>query len=210
MISKWLKRLGIVLPLRDDQKIEKDPMKYLIAGLGNMDIDYEGTRHNVGFEVIDALNSKHEATVRHERLGELSQIRYRGRTLYLLKPSTYMNRSGKAVSYWLEKLQVDQSNLMVIVDDLNLEFGRIRIRSKGSDGGHNGLKDIQQYIGTDYVRLRIGIGSDFHKGHQVNYVLGKWSAEEKQLLPEILKKSLEAVYSFSFRGIQQTMSQFNN
>jgi len=192
-----------------NKEIEPDPMKYLIVGLGNMDIEYYDTRHNVGFDVIDALNKEHECTIKHERLGDLSQIKHRGRTLYLLKPSTYMNRSGKAVSYWMNKLNIQKGNLMVIVDDLNLDLGRIRIRGKGSDGGHNGLKDIQQYIGKDYVRLRVGIGNSFHKGQQVNFVLGKWSDEERTKLTEIVKDCSGAILSFSFRGLQQTMTAFN-
>ena len=204
------KLFGIVLHLFRKEQIESDPMKYLIAGLGNMDNEYYGTRHNVGFEVIDALNEKHEAKIKHERLGELSQIKHRGRTLYLLKPSTYMNRSGKAVQYWMEKLNIQKENIFVVVDDLNLDFGKIRIRTKGSDGGHNGLKDIQQYIGKDYVRLRVGIGNTFHKGQQVDFVLGKWSEEEKEKLPGIIKQCSDAILSFSFRGINQTMSNFNN
>jgi PTH1 family peptidyl-tRNA hydrolase len=185
-------------------------MKYLIVGLGNMDIEYEGTRHNVGFEVINRMIESKELTVKHERLGDLAVTRHRGRTLYLLKPSTYMNRSGKAINYWLEKLNIKQENLLVIVDDLNIDFGRIRIRSRGSDGGHNGLKDIQQYIGTQYARIRIGIGDSFHQGQQVNYVLGKWTEQEKDSLSKTLKKCVDAIYDFSFRGIQQTMNQYNN
>ena len=203
------KLYGFIIHLFQKKEIESDPMKFLIAGLGNMDIEYEGTRHNVGFEVIDFLNSKYETTVKHERLGELSQIKHRGRILYLLKPSTYMNRSGKSVNYWVQKLNIQKGNLMVVVDDLNLEFGKIRLRGKGSDGGHNGLKDIQQYIGKDYARIRIGIGNGFHKGHQVNYVLGKWSDEEQDKLPNIIEHCSEAILSFSFRGIQQTMNNFN-
>jgi PTH1 family peptidyl-tRNA hydrolase len=198
-----------ILFLFRKKKAEPDPMKYLIVGLGNMDIEYDGTRHNVGFEVIDAVINEKELPVKNERLGDLAVVKHRGRTLYLLKPSTYMNRSGKAVQYWLQKLNIDQKNLLVIVDDLNIDFGRIRIRAKGSDGGHNGLRDIQQYIGTEYARIRIGIGDAFHQGQQVNYVLGKWSAEEKKILPEIIKKCTRALFDFSFRGIHQTMNTYN-
>lgn len=189
---------------------QEDTMKYLVVGLGNMDIDYDGTRHNIGFEVVDSLVNKFEATVQHEKLGDLSSIRYRGRNLYLLKPSIYMNRSGKAVRYWMEKLNVEKDKLLIVVDDLNLDFGKIRIRAKGSDGGHNGLKDIQQYIGPDYARIRIGIGDSFHKGQQVDYVLGKWDENEQKELPAILNKVSEAVLSFSFHGLQTTMNQFNS
>lgn len=121
-----------------------------------------------------------------------------------------MNRSGKAVNYWVEKLNIKKENVLIIVDDLNIDFGRIRIRAKGSDGGHNGLKDIQQYIGNQYSRIRVGIGDSFHKGQQVNYVLGKWTAEEKEKLPDIIKKCSLAVYDFSFRGIQHCMTTYNN
>lgn len=185
-------------------------MKYLVVGLGNMDIDYEGTRHNVGFEVIDALISKNELPVKHEKLGEMASFKYRGRMVYMLKPSTYMNRSGKAVRYWMEKLNIEKENLLVVVDDLNLDFGKIRIRAKGSDGGHNGLKDIQQQIGTDYARIRIGIGDSFHKGQQVDFVLGKWDEDERKGLPEILDKASKAILSFTFHGLQTTMNQFNS
>jgi PTH1 family peptidyl-tRNA hydrolase len=189
---------------------QEETMKYLVVGLGNMDIDYDGTRHNIGFEIVDTLVNKYEANVQHEKLGDLSNIKYRGRSIYLLKPSTYMNRSGKAVRYWMEKLNVEKDKLLIVVDDLNLDFGKVRIRAKGSDGGHNGLKDIQQYIGTDYARIRIGIGDSFHKGQQVDYVLGKWDENEQKELPNILTKVSEAVLSFSFHGLQTTMNQFNS
>ena len=198
------------LHLFHKKKKEADPMKFLVAGLGNMDIEYDGTRHNIGFEIIDAIVNKFEVPVKHERLGDLSLIKHRGRSIYLLKPSTYMNRSGKAVNYWIQKLNVQKNNVLVIVDDLNLDFGRIRLRGKGSDGGHNGLKDVQQYIGKDYNRLRVGIGSRFHKGQQVNYVLGKWTDDEKNELPKIIEMCSELVLSYSFHGLQQTMNKFNN
>lgn len=185
-------------------------MKYLIVGLGNMDIEYYGTRHNVGFDVIDAMIEAKKIPVKHERLGDMAIIKHRGRTLYLLKPSTYMNRSGKALNFWMEKLNIKKDKVLIIVDDLNIDFGRIRIRAKGSDGGHNGLKDIQQYIGNQYSRIRVGIGDSFHKGQQVNYVLGKWSEEEKEKLPAIIKTCSKAVYDFTFRGIHHCMNTYNN
>jgi len=189
---------------------EDELMKYLIVGLGNMDIEYDGTRHNVGFEVVDTLVKKYEAKIQHEKLGDMANFKFRGRNIYLLKPSTYMNRSGKAVRYWSEKLNIEKDQLLIIVDDLNLDFGKIRIRAKGSDGGHNGLKDIQQNIGTDYARIRIGIGDSFHKGQQVDYVLGKWNENELKELPTILTKVSEAALSFAFHGLQTTMNQFNS
>jgi PTH1 family peptidyl-tRNA hydrolase len=187
-----------------------DPMKYLIVGLGNMGAEYEGTRHNIGFEVADHLAEKGGATWSQKKLGDLTSVKFRGRTLLLLKPSTYMNRSGKAIRYWLEKENIKAQNLFVIVDDKNLDFGRLRIRSKGSDGGHNGLKDIQDHIGTNYTRLRIGIGDDFGRGGQVDFVLGKWSEEERLKLKSIISTAAEAAESFTYIGTERTMSQFNN
>ena len=150
-----------------------DPMKFLIVGLGNMGADYDDTRHNVGFEIVEALASESDATWEHKKLGDMTKIKHRGKSLILLKPSTYMNRSGKAIQYWMQKEKIKKENLLVIVDDLNLQFGKIRLRGKGSDGGHNGLKDIQNYLGAQYPRIRVGIGDDFRKGQQVDFVLGK-------------------------------------
>lgn len=192
------------------ETIEPDPMKYLIVGLGNIGAEYADTRHNVGFEVVDFLSRSKEAAWKTETLGDLATIKHRSRTLLLLKPSTYMNRSGKAVRYWLQKEKIDQKNLLVILDDLNLGFGQVRLRGKGSDGGHNGLKDIDQVLGgNNYARLRIGIGDDFHKGQQVNYVLGEWSSEEREKLPVIMEHAAQAILSFAAIGLQHTMNQFN-
>ena len=191
------------------KKEESDTMKFLVVGLGNMGLEYENTRHNVGFEVVDYLANQNSVEWAHEHLGDLSKISHRGRRLILLKPSTFMNRSGKAIRYWLNKEKVPIENLIVIVDDLNLEFGKIRIRSKGSDGGHNGLSDINQFIGSQYTRLRIGIGSKFDKGRQVDFVLGKWDEDEAKNLPKIVQFSSEAILSFTFRGLKQTMNTFN-
>ena len=187
-------------------------MKYLIAGLGNMGADYDDTRHNVGFNVLDILAEGGKAEWAHKKLGDLTNIKYRGRNIVLLKPSTYMNRSGKAIQYWLQKEKIKPENLFVIVDDLNIDFGRMRIRAKGSDGGHNGLRDIENYIGTNYARLRIGIGigNQFSGGGQVNFVLGKWTDEEKTELPQLLDKATKAAKAFTHIGINRTMSQFNN
>lgn len=187
-----------------------DPMKYLIAGLGNMGAEYDNTRHNIGFDIVDQLAEDGKATWAHKKLGDICEIKHRGRKLILLKPSTYMNRSGKAIKYWLEKENVQPQNLFVIVDDLNIDFGKVRIRGKGSDGGHNGLKDIQNYIGTNYARLRFGIGNKFREGGQVDYVLGKWSEKESKELPDLIKRSKDAALAFSFIGMDRTMSQFNN
>lgn len=185
-------------------------MKYLIAGLGNIGSEYEGTRHNVGFDVVDELARETGATFTSEGHALVARVRHKGRTLVLIKPTTYMNLSGKAVRYWLQKESIPRENLMVLVDDLNLPFGKLRMRGKGSDGGHNGLKHIDQLLGTqDYARLRIGIGAEFSQGRQVNYVLGKWNAEESQALPELLKRAVEAVRSFASIGLARTMNTVN-
>ena len=187
---------------------EPDPMKYLITGIGNMGAKYDGTRHNVGFDVIDALAEKHEAKFAHEQLGDVAEFRFKGRTFVLLKPSTYVNLSGKAVRYWMQKKKIEKANLLVVVDDMNLDFGQIRLRSKGSDGGHNGLKDINQLIGKEYARLRIGIGNA-PKGQHVNFVLGEWSKAEKVQLGEIITDACTAVISFATIGIAHAMNQHN-
>ena len=189
---------------------EPDPMKYLVVGLGNMGADYDNTRHNIGFEVVDYLAKEFEVAFKNDQLGDIAEFRHKGRTFILLKPSTYMNLSGKAVRYWLQKKKVQKQNLFVIVDDLNLPFGKQRLRAKGKDGGHNGLKSIDQMLGTNnYARLRIGIGNEYSKGRQVDYVLGEWSAEEKEQLPEIIKFAAEAVKNFATIGIERTMNFFN-
>ncbi len=188
-----------------------DPnMKYLIVGLGNMGAKYDNTRHNIGFDVIDTLASEYKLEYKHANLGDVAEFRFKGRVFVLLKPSTYMNLSGKAVRYWLQKKKIKQENLLVIVDDLNIDFGGIRLRGKGSDGGHNGLKNINELLGTkDYARLRIGIGDNFSKGGQVNFVLGKWSPQEQEQLVEVIDHCVEAVKAFGTIGLARTMSQFN-
>ena len=186
-------------------------MKYLIAGLGNIGAEYADTRHNIGFRVLDALAAEAGATFRTDRYGSVAEIKHKGRTLVLLKPSTYMNLSGKAVSYWLKAEKIPVENLFVVVDDIALPFGSIRIRSKGSDGGHNGLKNIAELLGrTDYARLRFGIGGDFPKGYQVDYLLGEWTPEEKAAMPERLAVAGDAVRSFGTAGLERTMNAFNN
>ncbi|MEM0992825.1 MAG: aminoacyl-tRNA hydrolase [Bacteroidota bacterium] len=185
-------------------------MKYLIVGLGNIGADYENTRHNIGFEVVDFLAKEAEAEWKVDNLGSIATIKHKGRTLLLLKPSTYMNRSGKAVRYWLQRHKIEKNNLLVIVDDLNLNFGAQRLRGKGSDGGHNGLKDIDAMNGgNQYARLRIGIGNSFSKGKQINFVLGKWSEEEQAQLPEIIAYAAETAKSFAAIGLNYTMSNRN-
>lgn len=175
-----------------------------------MGAEYDDTRHNIGFSVVDYLASEKSASWKHENLGDIGHIKHRGRQITLLKPSTYMNRSGKAVRYWLQKENIPQENLLVITDDLNLDFGKLRIRAKGSDGGHNGLKDINETIGSQYARARMGIGSDYSRGGQVNYVLGKWTEEEKKVLQDFIKRTAESALSFCAIGLQHTMNQYNN
>ena len=185
-------------------------MKFLIVGLGNPGAEYENTRHNVGFRVVDTIADAHGGTFSTERHGMVSTVRFKGRTLVLLKPNTFMNLSGKAVRYWLEAEKIPADRLLVITDDLNLDYEKIRLRAKGSDGGHNGLKDIQAVLGTNvYPRLRIGIGSDFSRGKQSDFVLGEWTEEEYLALQEVLTKSAKAVESAVTIGLSRSMNQFN-
>ena len=190
---------------------ETDPMKkFLIVGLGNIGEKYANTRHNIGFKVLDALVQKENLTFETQKLGDLSSYRFKGRTFILLKPSTYMNLSGKAVQYWLTKEKVPLENLLVITDDLNLPFGNIRVKTKGSDGGHNGLKDIQSTLQTaKYNRFRFGISDEFSSGRQIDYVLGEWTDEENKTLTERLERSVELIKSFGTAGINNTMNTFN-
>ncbi|HHH54708.1 MAG TPA: aminoacyl-tRNA hydrolase [Bacteroidetes bacterium] len=184
-------------------------MKYLIAGLGNIGEEYSDTRHNIGFLIADKLAEKAGVSFKQERLAYFAEFRHRGRKVYVIKPTTYMNLSGKAIKYWLDKLGIKKSHLMVNVDDINLDFGKIRIRKKGSDGGHNGLKDIQNYLGNDYNRLRVGVGNEFSKGHQVDYVLGEWTSEQREKLPEIVEKAANANLDFVFRGMHHVLNNYN-
>ena len=182
-------------------------MKYLITGLGNIGYEYDGTRHNIGFEAVDFLCKNLEGNWRADHHGELAEVKFKGRTLILLKPNTYMNLSGKAIRYWLQKEKIPVENSLVVLDDLNLEFGKQRLRAKGSDGGHNGLKNIQELLGSDaYPRLRIGIGDNFSNGRQVNFVLGKWSEDEKAELSRILEKATEVVKTFVTIGLERAMN----
>ncbi|NNF19937.1 MAG: aminoacyl-tRNA hydrolase [Flavobacteriaceae bacterium] len=188
------------------------PMKkYLFAGLGNIGEEYALTRHNIGFQIIDALANQQGFSMETAKLGEVGSFKLKGRTIIALKPSTYMNRSGKAVKYWMDKENIPLENVLVITDDLNLPFGTLRLKTKGSDGGHNGLKDIQQLLQTTtYNRLRFGVGSDFQKGQQVDYVLGTWSEEEAKALPERIDRSVELIQSFVKAGVKNTMNEYNN
>lgn len=186
-------------------------MKYLIVGLGNIGADYEDTRHNVGFKVLEAFAKASNTFFEPDRYGDICRVNFKGRTLVLVKPSTYVNLSGKAVNYWLQKEKLSTDRLMVVMDDLALPFGTLRLKAKGGDGGHNGLKDINRRLGrNDYPRLRIGIGDEFSKGSQVNYVLGKWSPDEEEKLPAICDQAIEMIKGFSTIGVNRTMSEFNN
>jgi PTH1 family peptidyl-tRNA hydrolase len=185
-------------------------MKYLIVGLGNVGAKYEHTRHNVGFDVLEHLAREQEATWNADSFGSLARVKHRGRTFVLLKPDTYVNLSGNAVRYWMQKEKIPKERLLVIVDDLNLEFGKLRLRAKGSDGGHNGLKSIDSTTGgNNYARLRFGIGADFPKGRQVEFVLGEWSADERAALPDLFERSARAILAFGAIGIQHAMNKFN-
>ena len=202
----WLKNLFNF----SKEKEEYDPMKYLIVGLGNMGAEYDNTRHNIGFDVVDALAKEFDVPFKDDSLGDLAQFKHKGRTFILLKPSTYMNRSGKAVRHWMTKKKIEKPNILVIVDDMNLEFGTLRLRGKGSDGGHNGLKDIDQMTGgNNYARIRFGIGNDFSKGRQVDFVLGKWDNDEQDKLPEIIKRAADGVKKFGTIGLSHTMTELN-
>ena len=186
-------------------------MKYLIVGLGNIGREYEYTRHNIGFRVLDALAKASNIVFADRRYGFVAELKVKGRTLILLKPSTYMNLSGNAVRYWLNQEKIPTENLLVVTDDLALPFGTLRLKGKGSNAGHNGLGNIQSVLNTqEYARLRFGIGSDFSRGRQVDYVLDNFSDEEEDALPAKLETCGEIIKSFCLAGIQNTMNQYNN
>jgi len=185
-------------------------MKFLIVGLGNIGIEYERTRHNIGFDVLEALAKKHEVSFQSDRLVNYTKLTIKGKQLHCIKPTTYMNLSGKAVAFWKNKLNIETSNLLVITDDLALPVGKLRIRSKGSDAGHNGLKNINEVLQTiEYPRLRFGIGNVFPKGGQVQFVLGKWSDEETALINEGIERAVQSIESFVLEGIERTMNKMN-
>lgn len=197
--------------LGNNTKEEIVPMKkFLIVGLGNPGPKYYNTRHNIGFRILDYLASQEGVNFETQKLGDVASFRFKGRSFILLKPSTFMNLSGKAVNYWLGKEKVPLENLLVVTDDLNLNFGTLRLKPKGSDGGHNGLKDIQALLSTTkYSRFRFGISNEFSKGKQIDYVLGQWGAEEESEMSERLKKSAELIKSFGTAGLDNTMNTFN-
>ncbi|MDL5511316.1 aminoacyl-tRNA hydrolase [Arenibacter sp. M-2] len=190
---------------------EKDGMKkFLVVGLGNIGEEYADTRHNIGFKILDSLSVEEDFTFETVKLGDVGTFKVKGRSILCLKPSTYMNRSGKAVKYWMDKEKIPLENVLIITDDINLSFGTIRLKTKGSDGGHNGLKDVQHYLlTTNYNRLRFGVGSDFGKGKQIDYVLGEWSQEEKDALNERYERVNALIRSFVLSGVNRTMNEYN-
>ena len=204
---QWLSNL---LGLEKTSDKLDDMNKFLIVGLGNIGAEYVNTRHNIGFKVLDFIANKEGASFDNLKLGAVAELKIKGKTFILLKPNTYMNLSGKAVKYWMDKEKIALDKVFIITDDLNLSFGTIRIRSKGSDGGHNGLKNITQVLNTqEYARFRFGISDAFKKGKQVDYVLGNWDEEEKTKLPERLEIASEIIKSFGLAGLEITMTSYN-
>lgn len=186
-------------------------MKYLLVGLGNPGIKYEETRHNIGFKVVEKLAKELDGTFSNDKLADIAEVKYKGRQLVLVKPTTFMNLSGKAVNYWMQKHKIPLANIVVITDDLALPFGKLRMKGKGSDGGHNGLHDIQQTLNTSkYCRLRFGVGNDFSRGKQVDYVLGDWTETERETLEERIQTATEFLKSFATIGLELTMTNWNN
>jgi PTH1 family peptidyl-tRNA hydrolase len=190
---------------------QDDSMKYLVVGLGNPGEKYEKTRHNIGFKVLDAFAEERNAKFETVKLGDVATAKWKGRTVILLKPSTFMNLSGKAVNYYMQKEKIPLDKVMIITDDLALPFGKLRLKGKGSDGGHNGLKSIQEILSTsNYARLRFGVGNEFNKGQQVDYVLGEWDKEELKTLTERIKTATEFIKGFTTIGLNLTMTNWNN
>ena len=206
-MTHWLSKLFRSQKTKDNTDCMK---KFLIVGLGNIGAEYVNTRHNIGFKILDFFANKESVSFATAKLGALAEYKFKGRTFFLLKPNTYMNLSGKAVHYWLEKENIPLENLLVITDDLNLSFGAIRIKPKGSDGGHNGLKNINLILNTqNYTRFRFGISDEFKKGKQIDYVLGEWNEEERAKLPERLELASEIIKSFGTAGLENTMTTYN-
>lgn len=208
---KIMRLIQFITSLFNTKTIKEDIMKkFLIVGLGNIGDKYKNTRHNIGFKVLDFFAKDESINFELQKLGEVTTYKFKGRTYILLKPSTYMNLSGKAVKYWMAKEKIPLENILIISDDLNISYGSIRLKPKGSAGGHNGLKDINDKLQTQqYARLRIGVGNNFSQGRQVDYVLGKWSNEELTVLPEILEISSKIIKSFGLIGVSKTMNEFN-
>jgi PTH1 family peptidyl-tRNA hydrolase len=212
-IQSLYKILGVKTKIQTIEKTAANSpkmKKFLIVGLGNIGSEYVNTRHNIGFKVLDYFANQESISFQTQKLGDVAEFKIKGRNAILLKPNTFMNLSGKAVKYWMEKEKIEKDNLLIITDDLNLSFGSIRIKTKGSDGGHNGLKNIQLLLNsTEYPRFRFGISDAFKKGKQVDYVLGEWSTEEKEALKERLSISSEIIKSFVLAGLNTTMNAYN-
>jgi len=205
-----MRLIKLLFGIKREDATEDLMKKFLIVGLGNIGEKYAATRHNIGFKILDELAKKEATSFNNGKLGAISKFRFKGRTFVLLKPSTYMNLSGKAINYWLTKEKIPLENMLVICDDINLPFGTIRVKAKGSDGGHNGLKDINAVLQTQkYARFRFGVGAEFSKGQQCNFVLGEWSDDELSQLPERLIKAIELIISFGLAGLNNTMNSFN-
>ncbi len=204
-MSGFLKRL-----FRIKSNTDKSYVKYLIIGLGNIGEEYQNTRHNIGFDVLDRLANQQGCTFRSDMLGDVCSFKYRGRAVYLLKPSTYMNLSGKAVRYWTQKLKISPTNWLILVDEFQFDIGVFKLQKKGSPGGHNGLKSIQDLMQTSvYPRVRIGIGHDFHRGQQTDYVLGKWNEEQWNKILPVIDEVCDLVRSYVAIGLEKSMNQFN-
>ena len=212
LLSNFLKRIfSKSSSVESTQHEETETMKYLIVGLGNIGAEYQDTRHNIGFTILDAFAEASNVVFQSKRYGAVAQMRLKNQLLVLLKPSTYMNLSGEAVRYWMQKEKIDLDHVLVVVDDLALPFGTIRLRGKGADGGHNGLKNINQLVGSqNYARLRFGIGSDFPEGAQVDYVLSPLTREERELLPDRVGKAVDTIKAFCLSGLSFAMTNFNN
>lgn len=206
-----MKLLRFLFPGKAAKKELPDKeMKYLIAGLGNFGIEYQNTRHNIGFDVLEYLAEEKKIIFNSKRYADTAEFKFKGKTFLLIKPTTYMNLSGKAVKYWMEKENIPLENLLIVTDDINLPLGKLRIRKNGNDGGHNGLKNINELLQTnEYKRLRFGVGNDFGKGKQVDFVLGKWTEAEQPLVTETIKKCAEAVISIIMEGVERAMNKFN-
>ena len=203
---KWLTTLFSNQPKSTPEPVNK----YLIVGLGNIGAEYANTRHNIGFKILDFFARQEKLSFSTVRLGALAEIKLKGKTVFLLKPNTYMNLSGNAVKFWMDKEKIQKENVLIITDDLNLEFGTFRIKPKGTDGGHNGLKNIQLVLqSSEYPRFRFGISDSFKKGKQIDYVLGEWDETEKNNLSERLEKSSQIIQSFVLSGLENTMNAFN-
>ena len=206
-----LKALKALLKPKSYRDPEDNPgMNYLVAGLGNIGAEYASTRHNSGFMVLDAWAQASNVCFKTERYGDMAEVSFKGRKFYLLKPSTYMNLSGNAVRYWIGKLKLPLENLIVVCDDINLPFGTVRMRKSGSDGGHNGLKDIEACLGSnDWARIRIGVGNNFSRGSQVDYVIGNFSTDELEAMTEISDRVIEGIKNYSTIGPDRAMNTLN-